>query len=435
MKPPNILYVHSHDTGRLIAPYGAPVPTPHLAALAREGAVFRQCHCAAPTCSPSRAALLTGQGPHAAGMLGLAHLGWRLADYRRHLVHVLRPAGYRSALAGIQHIAPEPSPIGYDEVVDVGRSHRAAEVAPPAAAWLAAGPSEPFFLSVGIGDTHRPFPDPPAGSADAIRPPAVLPDAPETRRDMAGFAESARRLDAGVGQVLGALAAAGLAERTVVVMTTDHGPAFPGMKCNLTDGGTGVLLILRGPRISTGVHDALVSHVDVLPTLAELAGVDVPAWAEGASLLPLIGGRAERIREEVFTEVTYHAAYEPQRAVRTDRWKYIRRFGDRRRRVACNCDAGPTKALLMAHGWAEQDLPEEALYDLIFDPNEACNLAADPARADVLADLRARLHAWMRRTNDPLLTGRPAPPPGATLCPADALDPKEKRPASEVFDD
>src|ERR671929_1909800 len=95
---PNILYIHSHDSGRYLQPYGHAVPTPNLQRLASEGVLFRRAFSCAPTCSPSRAALLTGQFPHQNGMIGLAHRGFRLNDYSRHLVHTLREAGYWSAL-------------------------------------------------------------------------------------------------------------------------------------------------------------------------------------------------------------------------------------------------------------------------------------------------------------------------------------------------
>ncbi len=75
---PNILYLHTHDIGRYVQPYGYAVPTPHLQALAEEGVLFRQAFCANPTCSASRATLLTGMYPHNNGMTGLAHRGWAL---------------------------------------------------------------------------------------------------------------------------------------------------------------------------------------------------------------------------------------------------------------------------------------------------------------------------------------------------------------------
>src|SRR5579862_8883908 len=126
---PNIIYLHSHDSGRYLQPFGHSVPTPNLQRLATEGVLFRRAFSAAPTCSPSRAALLTGQCPHRNGMLGLAHRGFGLVDYRRHILHTLRPAGYKSVLAGLQHIAVKPETIGFDEVLHP-KSTAAADVMP-----------------------------------------------------------------------------------------------------------------------------------------------------------------------------------------------------------------------------------------------------------------------------------------------------------------
>ena len=129
MVAPNILYVHSHDTGRWVQPYGHQVPTPNIQHLADQGVLFRNAFSAAPVCSGSRAALLTGQHCHSNGMLGLAHRGWSLHDYGTLWVHALRPAGYRSTLIGEQHLSVDPGVLGYDEVVDVP-SNRASEVTP-----------------------------------------------------------------------------------------------------------------------------------------------------------------------------------------------------------------------------------------------------------------------------------------------------------------
>ena len=244
---------------------------------------------------------------------------------------------------------------------------------------------------------------------------------------MAGFHASARILDDAVGKVLEALQRNGLAENTLVISTTDHGVAFPRMKCNLTDAGWGVSLILRGPGVFSGgkVCDAMVSHVDLFPTVCELAGVKPPAWLEGRPLTPLLRGEAAQVREEAFAEVNYHASYEPQRAVRTARWKYIRRYGDRLGPVLPNCDDSPSKSLWLDSGWRGQAQEPEQLYDLIFDPVEQHNLARDPASAEARREMRGRLDAWMKRTGDPLLKGRVAAPPGAKVNPEDGTSPKE----------
>jgi arylsulfatase A-like enzyme len=132
-------------------------------------------------------------------------------------------------------------------------------------------------------------------------------------------------------------------------------------------------------------------------------------------VLPLIRREVEEINDAVFAELTYHAAYEPQRAIRTARWKYIRRFGERATPVLANVDDGPSKDLLIESGWAERPLPREELHDLLFDPQEAHDLATDPLYADVRDDLRARLETWMRETGDPLLDGDVPAPEGAIL--------------------
>ncbi len=423
---PNILYIHTHDVGRYVQPYGYAVPTPHIQTLAEEGVLFRQAFCANPTCSASRASLLTGMYPHSNGMTGLAHRGWSLNDYRQHIVHTLRDAGYETVLAGVQHVAHGPDAwrtIGYDRWL----GNEDAEV--HAASYLESTPRKPFFLSVGFSDTHREFgPLSDAGDPRYCRPPEPLPDTPETRADMAHFMTSARDVDAKMGAVLAALDRAGLAENTLVICTTDHGVAFPRMKCTLTDSGTHIMLIMRGPGSFEGgrVIDSLVSHIDIFPTLCDLLGIEPPPWLQGVSLMPLIRGEATDVRDEVFTEVNYHAAYEPMRAIRTKRWKYIRRFDDRRGPVLPNCDDSPSKSLWLEHGWAEMAPDPESLFDLVFDPNEAHNLIADPRAQAVLAELRARLDAWMHATGDPLLAGRVPAPPGAVANDPDGLSPREE---------
>lgn len=435
MSRPNIVYIHSHDTGRYIQPYGYAVPTPNLQRLAEGGVLFRQAFNGGPTCSPSRACLLTGMCQHRNGMVGLAHRGFRLNDYRQHLVHTLKAAGYLTALSGAQHEAaatPERAAwqtIGYDCCLGNapdGHAH--------AVAFLEDAPAQPFFLAVGFQETHRAFPEPgPEDDPDYVRPPDPIPDTPETRRDMAGFITSARSLDAKMGAVFDALDRTGLADNTLVVCTTDHGVAFPRMKCNLTDGGIGVMLIVRGPGGFEGgrVVDGLVSHLDVFPTLCDLLALEQPDWLEGHSLLPLVRGETESVRDAVFSEVNYHAAYEPMRCVRTERWKYIRRYDGRSRPVLANVDDGPGKKVWMQAGWADQAPPEEALYDLVFDPQESNNLAGSEAHAQVQGELRARLERWMRDTDDPLLTGGVVPaPPGAIVNDPDSLSPRDRtRPA------
>jgi len=426
---PNILYIHSHDTGRYTQPFGHAVSTPNMQRLAEQGVMFRQNYSVGPTCSPSRAGLLTGMCAHSAGMIGLAHRGFGLFDYSQHLVHTLRRAGYRSTLIGVQHVASSADMIGYDEVVPL-KSHDAVDVAPAAVAFLDAKPSGPFFLSVGFAETHREYHQ--AGPADDERytlPPAPLPDTPETRRDMADYKASVRVLDEGMGRVFAALERNGLVENTLVICTTDHGLAFPMMKCNLTQHGIGTQLIMRGPGGFEGgrVSDALVSHIDIFPTLCELLEIDRPDWLQGLSLMPLIRGEAQEINDAVYAEVTYHAAYEPMRAVRTKRYSYIRRFSPKTTPVLPNLDDSRSKTLWLDSGWAAHELPAEQLYDLVFDPSESHNIAGDPTMVGVLGEMRAKLDAWMSRTDDPLLKGEPVlAPKGAVMNDPNGTSPREE---------
>ena len=417
MDRPNILYIHSHDTGRYVQPYGHAVPTPNIQRLAEQGVLFRKAFCGAPTCSPSRASLLTGQYAHSSGMLGLAHRGFSLNDYNQHIVHTLREVGYYSGLVGEEHLSKDHNAGGYDRISSL-EGYSSDVVVSAAIRMLNNGLSEPFFLSVGFFETHRDFLKP--GSAEDAKysmPPAPLPDTPEMRRDMAAFKASAWDLDQGIGALLEALDAHGLAENTLVICTTDHGIAFPRMKGNLTDHGIGVMLIMRGPGGFTGgrVYDALVSQIDIFPTICDLLNIDHPRWLQGTSIMPLIRGETEHLQDAIFAEVTYHAAYEPQRAVRTQRWKYIRRFDHHLGPVLPNCDDSPSKDVLMQYGWRNRQRPLERLYDLIFDPNEACNLAHDQSVGVVLEELRNKLDTWMRATDDPLLHGPVPAPPGAEL--------------------
>lgn len=443
MEKPNILYIHSHDTGRYIQPYGYPVRTPNLQKFAEEGVLFRQAYCASPTCSPSRASLLTGQYAHNNGMLGLAHRGFTLNDYSHHIIHTLRSSGYISALAGMQHIAnafevPWKT-IGYD--IFLGDTStvdpQTADLDPPflraALDFLAHPPSQPFFLSLGFEETHRKYPPLPAGlNPGYTLPPAPLPDTAEVREDMAQYKISAQNLDRMMGAVFDTLERNGLAENTLVICTTDHGIAFPGMKCNLTGHGIGVMLMVRGPGGFSGgkVFDSLVSHIDIFPTICDLINIPYPDWLQGISFMPAIRGEVRETRDAVFAEVNYHAAYEPMRCIRTKRWSYVRRYEVLPHPILPNCDDSLSKSLLMDYGWREMPPAPEALYDLIFDPNESNNLINHPNVSDVVLKMRVLLNEWMQSTQDPIIQGHVPAPPGAILNNREGISPLEKLPGS-----
>lgn len=414
----NIVYLHAHDAGRYIQPYGHAIPTPNLQRLARESTLFRHAYCAAPTCSPSRSALLTGVSAHESGMTGLTHRGFSLAHPEWHLAKYLQDHGYETVLSGVQHefARDRPKP-GYSREIDLpetgGMAARDWAAAKAASTFLREEHEKPFFLACGFFFPHRDFfeVDPDIDPA-YVQPPSCLPDTPETRRDMAAYHTVVRQMDRAAGEVIRTLRETGLEEETLLIFTVDHGIAFPQMKCQLYDTGMGVSLMVRYPgNPSAGTAcPALVSHLDVYPTVCDLAGLPPPDWLQGHSLRPLLEGQAESIRNEVFAEVTFHAGYEPQRCIRTTTHKLIRHFDEDPSPVMVNIDDSPSKTLFHQHGFAARPRSTVQLYDLILDPAERNNLAGDPAYREVERDLTERLEAWMKATDDPLLKGSVPPP-------------------------
>jgi len=415
---PNILYIHTHDAGRYVQPFGFSIPTPNIQKLAEQGVFFRKAFSTAPQCSPSRAGLLTGQSPHSCGQLGLVNRGFELRDRKKHLAHTLKAAGYYTALIGCHHVVRDPKTCGYDLFIDTdARGYPLANVdtavAAEACVFLSKKPKEPFFLSVGFGNPHRDYPELSDDAAGRYnQPPLPLPDTPETRKDMQAYKAAVKLFDTSLGAVINALDAFGYKDNTIVICTTDHGIGFCKMKCNLTDHGIGVMLIIRGPGPFLGgkVNDSLISQIDIYPTICELAAIQKPGWLQGKSIMPIIRGETDRTNQHIFAELTYHCSYQPMRAVRTERYKYIKRFYDYPHPMPCNVDNSITKDFMIKHNWHKQHLQKEELYDLITDPVESCNRAADPALADVLNDMRNRLETWMQQTQDPLLKG-PIPLP------------------------
>ena len=244
--------------------------------------------------------------------------------------------GYRSVLVGLQHEASDDARLGFTERLGRGRN-RAPDVAADAAAWLDERPADddPFLLVCGMFEVHRDWPSdryPPTHPSE-VTVPGYLPDNDHTREDLASFHGAIRVAGHGLGVILEAVRRNGLDEDTIVVFTTDHGAPFPRAKSTLYDPGVHVTLMVRVPTwIGSAAprrEPGLVSHVDVVPTLLELAGVRVPEDVQGVSLAETLRDGASPVREEVFLEKTYHADYDPMRAVRTPSHKYIRSFEPR----------------------------------------------------------------------------------------------------------
>ncbi len=408
----NIIYIHTHDTGRYIQPYGYGVPTPNLMQFAQSATLFRHAYCAGPTCSASRAALLTGMCSHESGMIGLAHRGFKLKDYSQHLARYLLEQGYETALSGVQHETRYDrvqEDLGYQKMV-VGTGEMYAENmdiknAEAVCEYLAEPKEKPFFLSYGLFHTHREFPKELTVNPDYVIPPAPLYDNANNREDFAAFITSAKIADECIGKVLQAIKDTGHDKDTLVIFTTDHGIAFPFMKCNLYDSGIGVALMMSYPGnpLAGRAVDTIVSQIDVFPTICDLIASPKPEWLQGVSLLPVFRGEREEVNEEIFSEVTFHATYEPKRCVRTGRYKLIRLYEPSTKFIPANTDDSLSKTFVYESGIAEHEMAEELLFDLYLDPNERNNVAAAPEYAGVYAEMTRRLDDWMARTNDPLI--------------------------------
>ena len=354
---PNLLLITCHDLGRFLGCYGnETVQSPALDRLAAEGVRFAQTFCTAPQCSPSRASLFTGRYPHSNGVLGLTHaqFAWDLHPDERHLGRILREAGYTTALAGVHHesragtAAEITARCGMDEILaqhgmesTVPKLH-GDRLTDAALGWLdrVGGGERPWYLQIGYHEPHRVAarartedgymgfigdylaPDEECG----VAVPPYLQDTATAREELAELQGAVRALDAAVGRLLDGLRERGLAERTIVVFTTDHGLALPRAKCSLYDPGLETALLLRAPGVGVAggrVLDPLMSNVDLLPTLLDLLSVPVPENVQGRSVAPaLTGGRVHSARGDLrgddLPRLLRSAPLRPHRAPQAD---------------------------------------------------------------------------------------------------------------------
>ena len=423
----NILLIHCHDLGRFIGTYGVEtVSTPHLDALADEAALFEQAFATAPHCSPARASLFTGTYPQANGVFGLTHepFGWDLNDPTAHIAHRLKTAGYQTELVGVHHesrvLADDvvASRLGFDQVRSGGARDVVVDRATDALRRMS-GSDRPFYLQVGFTEPHRvpserDRPGVMGFLSDGVEPdtslghtvPAHLVDDDGAREEIAELQGAVKHMDEGVGKVLAVLDALGLRDGTLVVFTTDHGLALPRAKCTLYDAGLEVALMVRHPGnpawAGRRVGD-IVSHVDVLPTLLDLAGLPFSDGLAGTSLRGAVEHH-EAPRTHCFSQLSYHTYYDPKRSVRTATHKLIVNFSNAPRAM------DPTQS------WVHRSLPADLngptigtspvieLFDLRADPEEVDNIAGDPGQSGTLTELCAALFDWMQDCCDPLLT-------------------------------
>ena len=425
--PPNVLVIIADDWGYPHAGvYGDKVVrTPTFDRIAREGVLFRRAYAAAPSCTPSRASLLTGRAPHE-----LAEGGnlWSTLPSRFEVYpDLLERAGYT-----IGHTRKGWGPGNFETG---GRTRNPAGPQFPSfdAFYTSAPKDKPFCFWFGSTDPHRPY-DKDSGAAAGLKAeqvavPPFLPDTPQVRNDLLDYYLEVERLDREAGAILRTLEQAGQLDNTLIVFTSDNGMPFPRAKANLYDAGTHVPLAVRFPgRANAGQQrDDFVVLTDLAPTILEAAGLTPPPMT-GRSLMPLLGGSRQPGRDRVFVERERHAQVRrgdlsyPARAVRTERFLYIRNFrpdrwpaGDPEMVFSVgpfgDIDGGPSKDLLLGRrddpalarffALATAKRPAEELYDLRTDPGQLENVADRREYARDKLALKAMLDGWMRETHDP----------------------------------
>jgi arylsulfatase A-like enzyme len=406
----------------------ARIQTPNLDALAARGVRFSKAFVTTPVCAVSRASLLTGQNM---GRHGIEDFDRPLTanQWAETFPALLRDAGYRTAFLGKFAIgAPDksdpelclpaerfdfwygfPQGIEYKQVVAGETVHLTTTLEQKAEEFLRSLPEgAPFCLIVAFKEPHGPFNffdpevpdvygdlDPPLPAtmtpeALAAQPPLVresflatdnvrrwMEDPTEYKALVRQMYRAISRADLAVGRIGGLLEELDLAQRTVVLMSSDNGnlAGAHGLvgKFLMYEESIRVPLIVadpRGPASARGsLSEAMALNIDLAPTILALAGVRVPERMQGQDLAPLLAdpsapGRADWYGEHVFTPPRDGPVIPPSECVRTERWKYIH--------------------------YLDTDPPLEQLFDLRADPPEQSDLAADPAHAATLSELRAR---------------------------------------------
>ncbi len=437
---PNILFCIADDWGWPHAgAYGdSVVQTPAFDRLAREGILFENAFVTAPSCTPCRNSILTGQWH------------WRLEEggnlwstlHPKFPVYplLLEDAGY-----SVGHWRKAWGP-GDWKVLGRERDP-AGPTSKSFPAFLKSRPKDkPFCFWLGASDPHRPYKWQSGAESgidiDRIELPADLPDHETVRHDVADYYWEVQRFDRDVAAALETLEKAGELDNTIVVMTGDHGMPFPRHKCQLYDSGTHVPLAIRWGAEVQGdrrVTD-FVSLSDLAPTFLEAAGVTIPDQMTGRSLLNVLGsdqsGRVDTTRDHVLAGRERHGQSQkkpnsggyPMRAIRTDDFLYIRNFMPDRwpggfpnqdkafgGNAHGDCDGSPTKTFVIEHRddpkyrqfyqLAFAQRPGEELYDLRKDPDQLNNVAGLSEYAEIQEQLSKRLIDELRATEDPRVIG------------------------------
>jgi N-sulfoglucosamine sulfohydrolase len=409
-KLPNFVWIVAEDLSPNLGCYGdKDAVTPNLDRFASQGARFTRCFTHAPVCAPSRSGLVTGMYPTS---IGSHHMRSTLKNPPPTFLEELRKADYFVAWPGKTDWNFTPPKAASDSIAN----------------WVTKGElKEPFFAYINFNVTHESQVRPtkaqyekntarlkPAERHDPAKVtlPPYYPDTPEVRKDVATYHDNATAMDYQVGDVLRWLDDKKLADNTVVFFFGDHGWGLSRGKRWLYDSGTRAPLIVRWPgQIRPGsVREDLVAFVDFAPTVLSLAGAPVPVRMQGR---PFLG---EPIKERKYVYAArdrMDETFDRIRSVRDTRFKYIKNYYPKlpyaqhilymdemptmqvwRRLAAEGKLTGPQKLFFAP------TKPDEELYDTQADPHEVNNLAAGPAHADKLKELRAALAAWETETKD-----------------------------------
>lgn len=410
----NILWLIGEDMGPELGCYGYPlVETPNLDALAARGRLYRNAFCTTPVCSPSRSAFNTGCYAVRTG----AHQhrshrddGYRLPEGVRLAAELVREQGYYVSNGNY---------VGDGKFVRGKTDFNFSWESPYAGLdWSGRAAGQPFFATVNTNEPHRgpgwKQAESLANRADPAKVvlPPYLPDDPIVRADFATYLDMIRIMDLRMGEILRRLEEEGELDNTLVCFFGDNG------RCNIRgkqwcyDQGLRVPLIIAWPqRNEPSVEERLVSLIDVTATTLNAASAAKPGVLDGRDLFDV----AMPARDCVFaSRDRCDETVDRVRAARTRRFKYIRNYMPERPYTAQNNYIEtwyPALKVLKERAAAgtltrEQALfmaaqkPAEELYDVLADPHEVNNLAADPAHAADLSDMRARLDAWIAETGD-----------------------------------
>ena len=454
---PNILFCISDDQSYAhTGANGDPiVKTPAFDRVSREGIRFTHAFCDAPTCGPSRSAILTGQSIWRLEEAGNIHstLPKKFITY----TEVLANAGYSVGFTG-KGWGPGRLAVGGRDMNPAGMEFQMRRLKPPFKmirnADYAANfddflaqvkKDQPFCFWLGTSEPHRGY-EVGAGKRTGKDPtkvivPKIFPDHPVVRNDILDYYVEIEHFDKMVARALNSLDKAGQTDNTIVVVTSDHGMPFPRAKASLHDQGTRVPLAIRWPkgiREPGRVFSGLVNLSDLAPTFLEAAGLAVPKMMNANSLHDIIEKQPNTTRLTAFIAMERHDGCRkggkgyPSRAIRTKDYMYIlNHMPDRwpagnpdrefcaRYIPFCEVDSSPTKTLLMDnrnkpefqrfYDLAFAKRPAEELYDLKKDPGQIKNLAGKPQYAKIQKKLSVQLQQRLKKTKDPRALGLDAP--------------------------